>query len=46
MKKEDELKKKHKYSNIKDADILEKANHIIQNELAKWTKGYYEQNKN
>ena len=41
MKKESELKKKHNYSNIKTAEDLEKADHIIRNALALWTKEYY-----
>lgn len=44
--KESELKKKHKYSNIKSVDTLEKADHIIQNELASWTKEYYKKKEN
>lgn len=41
MKKEKELKEKYKYSSIKTADDLEKADNIIQNELAKWHEEYY-----
>lgn len=41
MKKESELKKKHGYSRIKTLDVLEKADHILQNELALWTEEYY-----
>lgn len=41
MKKQIELRKKYNYSTIKTAEDLEKADHIIQNELATWTKEYY-----
>jgi len=40
LKKESELREKHGYSRIKTRDDLEKADHIIQNELATWTKEY------
>ncbi len=46
IKKEDELKKKYNYSKIDTIGKMEDVDAKIQNELAKWYKGYYAKGKN